>query len=180
MNCSEMDRSKLVTYQKFGPYSNLIAFSTTKSTFPGVTNLRFTGGQPELAKENREQLAHVLKIDASQLVFPGQTHTNCVVNLNHIPENEISETDALLTNQPGICLCVQTADCVPVLLFDPVSRVIAAVHAGWRGTVTEIATLTVENIEISGECTFKENEKYYSARRDGIETGRIVSGIMLC
>jgi len=40
--------------------------------------------------------------------------------------------------------------------------------------------LSNENIEISGECTFKENEKYYSARRDGIETGRIVSGIMLC
>ena len=255
MNCSEMDKSKLITYQKFGPYSNLIAFSTTKSTFPGVTNLRFTGGQPILVEENREHLANVLKIDTSQLVFPRQTHTNCVVNLNHIPENEITETDALVTNQPGICLCIQTADCVPVLLFDPVNRAIAAVHAGWRGTVTKIATLTVkkmnrlygslpqnllavigpsigpevyevgsevvkevrqnipnpektlhenqtgsfhlnlweanrqlllavglsnENIEISGECTFKENEKYYSARREGIGTGRIVSGIMLC
>ncbi|WP_175552502.1 peptidoglycan editing factor PgeF [Tangfeifania diversioriginum] len=250
-----MDKSKLITYQKFGPYSNLIAFSTTKSTFSGRSNLRFTGNEPGLVQKKREQLANVLDINACQLVFPRQTHTNCVVNLNHIPENEISETDALVTNQPGICLCVQTADCVPVLLFDPDNRAIAAVHAGWRGTVTKIATLTVkkmnrlygslpqnllavigpsigpevyevgsevvkevrqnipnpektlhknptgsfhlnlweanrqlvlaaglsnENIEISGECTFKENKKYYSARREGIETGRIVSGIMLC
>jgi YfiH family protein len=255
MNCSEMDKSKLITYQKFEPHSNLIAFSTTKTTFSGGSNLRFTGEPAELLEENREQLAKVLGIRASQLVFPRQTHTNCVVNLNRIPENEITETDALVTNQPGICLCVQTADCVPVLLFDPANRAIAAVHAGWRGTVKKITALTVEkmnklygsipqnllaaigpsigpevyevgsevvkevrknvpnpdklldenpsgsfhlnlweanrqlllasglsneNIEISGECTFQKKEKYYSARREGTETGRIVSGIMLC
>jgi len=250
-----MDKNKFITYKKFESYSDLMAFSTTKSTFPVINNLRFTGDQFELVKENRERLAKTLRIGASQLVFPRQTHTGSVVNLNRIPENEFTETDALVTNQLGICLCVQTADCVPVLLFDPVSRVIAAVHAGWRGTVTKIVTLTVEkmnrlygsltqnllavigpsigpkvyevgsevvkevrqnvpnpektlhknptgsfhlnlweanrqlllasgltneNIEISGECTFQKNKKYYSARREGVETGRMVSGIMLC
>jgi polyphenol oxidase len=80
----------------------------------------------------------MLGIQSAQLVFPRQTHTNYVVKSSEFPENEIKETDALVTNQPGICLCVQTADCVPILLFDPVEKVISAVHAGWRGTVKKL------------------------------------------
>ena len=51
--------------------------------------------------------------------------------------------DALITNQPGVMVTVQTADCVPVLLHDPVQRVVAAVHAGWRGAVAGIVPKTV-------------------------------------
>ena len=51
--------------------------------------------------------------------------------------------DAIVTNQPGVILAVQTADCVPVLIFDPKQRVIAAVHAGWRGTLREVVPKTV-------------------------------------
>ena len=53
------------------------------------------------------------------------------------------EWDALVTNQPGVMVTVRTADCVPVLLHDPVRRVVAAVHAGWRGTVAGIVPKTV-------------------------------------
>ena len=58
-------------------------------------------------------------------------------------ESRIPATDALVTNQPGICLMVLSADCVPVLLFEPEKRVVAAVHAGWRGTAAEIVGVTV-------------------------------------
>ena len=51
--------------------------------------------------------------------------------------------DALVTNQPGVMVTVRTADCVPVLLHDPVRRVVAAVHAGWRGAVAGIVPKTV-------------------------------------
>src|SRR5262249_40487911 len=51
--------------------------------------------------------------------------------------------DALLTNQPGILLSVRTADCVPILFVDPARHVIAAVHAGWRGSLQRIAEKTV-------------------------------------
>lgn len=247
-----MDNS-LVSYTVFESHKNILAFSTTKKLVKH-TAPRFTGDSPELFAENRKQLADVLKISPAQLVFPRQTHTNCVAELSEIPETEINETDALVTNQPGICLCVQTADCVPILLFDPEEKVVAAIHAGWRGTVKKIAETTVlkmkknygtspenllalvgpsigpgiyevgdevvtaahqniphaakslhknskgrfhfnlweanrqillqcglnsKNIEIAGECSFTQAEKYFSARRDGVDTGRTVSGIML-
>ncbi len=54
--------------------------------------------------------------------------------------------DALMTNQPGVLLTVRTADCVPVLLHDPVRRVVAAVHAGWRGAVAGIIPRTLETM----------------------------------
>ena len=48
------------------------------------------------------------------------------------------EADGLATNVPGVTLCIFSADCIPILLFDPVKRAIAAVHAGWRGTAAAI------------------------------------------
>lgn len=249
-----MDKNTvLIQYKLFEPFKNLIAFSTTKKSFKNPAP-RFTGDSTEIFQSNRKQLAKLLGIESKQLVFPRQTHTNCVVELSKIPENEVKETDALVTDQSGICLCIQTADCVPILLFDPIQKVISAVHAGWRGTVQKIPEvailkmilkynsspnnivaligpsigpgvyevgdeviqhvqknipnpekalykndnkkfhfnlweankqvllhcgLKIENIEITEECSFSENEKYYSARRDGVDTGRMVSGIML-
>lgn len=53
------------------------------------------------------------------------------------------EWDALVTNQPHVCLTVSTADCVPVLIHDPLRKVVAAVHAGWRGAVSGIIPKTL-------------------------------------
>ncbi len=61
-------------------------------------------------------------------------------------ETETPEADALITNVPGIPLLAYYADCVPVALYDPVKRAIGAVHAGWKGTVQEIAKVTVEKM----------------------------------
>jgi polyphenol oxidase len=54
------------------------------------------------------------------------------------------EGDALISNLPGICLAIRTADCLPILLADPVNRAVAAIHAGWRGVVSEIAPKAIE------------------------------------
>jgi hypothetical protein len=56
------------------------------------------------------------------------------------------QTDATITALPGICLMVMVADCVPVLLFDPVKRVSAVIHAGWRGTVHQITSNTIDTM----------------------------------
>lgn len=244
---------KLIHYQLFQPVRNLVAFTTTKQSIENEA-VRFTGDELSIFHNNRVKLASLLGIDNSKLIFPRQTHSNTVCKLFDVPDEEIAETDALMTNQRGLCLCVQTADCVPILLFDPVKNVVAAVHAGWRGTVNQIAAKTLremkshyscsgkdilavigpsigpevyevgnevveaalasipeakltlhrnsagkfhfnlweanrlillscglkyKNIEILEECSFLESDKYFSARREGVQTGRMVSGIML-
>lgn len=59
---------------------------------------------------------------------------------------ELEGFDAFITNLPGVAIGVRTADCVPILLYDPVRRVIAAVHSGWKGTVLKIAGNTIERM----------------------------------
>ena len=164
----------------------------------------------------------------------------------------LDNTDALVTDVRGVCIGVSTADCIPVLLYDPVQKVSAAVHAGWRGTVACIVVKTVQrlcqmygsnpsdiravvgpgisldnfevgdevyqqfaeagfdmsaisrrydkwhidlpecnrvqlleaglkeaNIHASGICTYDNNNDFFSARRQGIMSGRIYTGIMM-
>jgi YfiH family protein len=77
-----------------------------------------------------------------------QTHSSRVqvVGIDTKPE-DLADTDALITQTPGRCLCVLSADCVPILLYDPVRRAVGAVHAGWRGTVGKILTHTVRAMQ---------------------------------
>ncbi len=64
------------------------------------------------------------------------------------------EADALITTNPELWISVRTADCLPILLADPVARVVAAVHAGWRGTVEKIVTHTIaEMLELGAELS---------------------------
>jgi YfiH family protein len=65
---------------------------------------------------------------------------------------ELPECDALITNEPGIALTVFTADCTPILLHDPVTGAVGAVHAGWRGTAAAIAGKTVAAMEREYGC----------------------------
>ena len=57
-----------------------------------------------------------------------------------------------MTTLPGVAIGVRTADCVPVLLYDPVKRVVACIHAGWKGTVLHISEKTVELITVKYGC----------------------------
>lgn len=70
-----------------------------------------------------------------------QTHSTVVAYVDHagITPEELEGVDALITDKPGIAIGARTADCIPVLMYDPVRNAIAAVHSGWRGTVNRIA-----------------------------------------
>lgn len=59
--------------------------------------------------------------------------------------------DALISRQPGVAVGVKTADCVPILLVDPVTRAVAAIHAGWRGTAENIVGATVREMAARGQ-----------------------------
>ncbi|MBR4187208.1 MAG: peptidoglycan editing factor PgeF [Bacteroidaceae bacterium] len=79
------------------------------------------------------------------LALPRQVHSDNVLWMKEAGRPEA--TDAVITDQPGLCVCVKTADCIPVLLYDTRQRIVAAVHAGWRGTVARIVQKTIEKMK---------------------------------
>jgi len=78
----------------------------------------------------------------SQLATAKQIHSDRVLIVKS--PGPQGEGDALISNLPGICVAIRTADCLPILVADPRSRTVAAIHAGWRGVVSEIACKTVQ------------------------------------
>ena len=97
-------------------------------------------------------------ITLDQLVMPRQTHSSNVkvIDQNYLDadiaaqEAELEGVDALVTALPGVCIGVNTADCVPVALADVKNGVVAIVHAGWRGTVARIVKAAVEAMKQLG------------------------------
>ncbi len=98
-------------------------------------------------------------LQSLQPPFPElKDHTNCVVQMDQVhgttvnwltacPKDAVAQTDGLATQQEAMALLVQTADCVPVLLFDPKQRVVAAFHVGWRGLVGGIISAGVKIVQ---------------------------------
>ncbi len=82
------------------------------------------------------------------LVLPRQTHSDNVMYVTSPGRPE--DTDAVFTDVPGLCLAVKTADCIPVLLYDHRLHRVAAIHAGWKGTVQYIVRKTIEAMESDG------------------------------
>ena len=249
----------MLEYGIMKPYSNISCFSTTRhggcgeGAYATFNCTYYCGDYPESVKANLEILAASLPKRPQFFVIPRQTHTTNVRVIKDIPTQEaLQDVDAVVTHLKDFCLCVSTADCVPVLLYDASKEVIAAIHAGWRGTVGRIVEKTLEvmktdygtegkdviacigpsislesfevgdevyvafvgagfemnriarkyekwhldlweanrlqllahgvlpeHIEVAGICTYQNHEDFFSARRLGIKSGRILSGIML-
>jgi purine-nucleoside/S-methyl-5'-thioadenosine phosphorylase / adenosine deaminase len=91
------------------------------------------GDDPAAVDANRNRLAAELSVPVGQLVWMTQVHGTGVAIVEDADENPVADVDALVTATPGLVLCVLVADCVPVLLADPVAGVVAAVHAGREG-----------------------------------------------
>lgn len=101
---------------------------------------------PENLRENRMRMAEAFGIDAEMLFTVNQVHSDRIIIIeNEKKPSEVKalEADAIITDIRGIAIGVLTADCVPILLFDRENKVMAAVHAGWKGTAQRIARKTV-------------------------------------
>jgi len=108
-----------------------------------VLNLGFTDWDArEAVLKNRDAFQSALGAEDLKLVPLKQFHS-AIIHCFRTSPSEPCKGDASLTNTPGLLLGVQTADCVPILLVDPKRRAVAAVHAGWRGTLARIAEKTV-------------------------------------
>jgi YfiH family protein len=91
------------------------------------------GDDPATVTANRQRLAREIGVPDERLVWMTQVHGTGVAIVEDAGENPVADVDALVTATPGLVLCVLVADCVPVLLADPVAGVVAAVHAGREG-----------------------------------------------
>ena len=260
---------RMLGYEVLAPYPDISCFVTTRhggcstGNYASYNCTPYTGDDADCVRKNRELLCAALPVRPQELIIPFQTHgtdsliiDDTYLNATHSERQAMLQgIDALITRMPGCCICISTADCIPVLLYDRQRRIVAAVHAGWRGTVNRILTKTLhrmqsaygtegtdviacigpgisldsfevgdevyeafrtENfpmeyisvwkpethkyhidlwaanrlqlsdfgvpprqIENAGICTYRQHEDFFSARRLGIKSGRILSGIML-
>lgn len=260
------------TLLEYPLHSRTTAFSTYRTggcstgSYASFNANAYCGDDPRHVQQNREALCARLGIDSNSLVIPHQVHGTTTLHidqeflqLDSIQRGAALEgVDALTTSLPKVCVCVSTADCVPLLLHDPTHGAIAAVHAGWRGTMARIVThvaeemhkrygtaaadlqavigpsislasfevgdevyeafaqhghpmlqiarrypapsphttkwhidlwesnrlqlieagVQPEHISTAGICTYLHHDRFFSARRLGIASGRILSGIM--
>lgn len=124
-------------------------------------NLSFTrGDREEDVRENYRIIGEALGINMNRAVLSHQVHKTEIYIVQKEdegrgvnPEKEkLFEIDGLMTKEKGIPLVTFFADCVPLLFFDPIEKVIAASHSGWRGTVEKIGAKTVEKLEKEMGC----------------------------
>ena len=252
--------------QYYNIHQDVVAFSSTREGgysegLYGEFNInRYCGDRQEAIQQNRDALCQLLKIDDSHLLMPHQVHLTEIGVIDEAfmelsdsnRQEKLEGIDALMTNLPGVCIGVSTADCIPILLYDQKQHASCAIHAGWRGTVKRIAEKAVQRmvevygtepsdliaqigpgisldsfevgdevyeafseagfdmakisckkqkshidlpmcnflqltssgipadqISISQICTFKQQDTYFSARRLGINSGRIFTAIIL-
>jgi len=256
---------ELITFDLLNKFSKIAHFCTTRQGGVSVGNYAsmnmspFSGDNVEHQSENLNLLKK--KLNSTDLIIPFQTHGTeiGIINEDFIQKNFaeradlLNGVDALITKEPNVCIGVTTADCVPLIFYDPQLEVIAVAHAGWRGTCGRIAEKVVkrmqeefgshpqhinvvigpsisgtvynvgnelidnfssagfpvseifntnneliyldlwranqwllesmgvpaDHIQISEICTYTQHEKFFSARRLGLKSGRMLSAIML-
>jgi len=269
MKILTINNTKMLQFTRLSDYCNISHFVSTRhggistGNYSSMNLGEYCGDSPEAVRYNRALLSDIFAIPSGHLFAPFQVHGDIIRILDNdfiaLSEKEQAKSlygvDALITDIPEICIAITTADCVPLLLYSPEKEVIAAVHAGWRGTVQKITMKTVEKlvhefgcdpkqicvgigpsisqesfevgedvvdafrligadlakilkrnietgkahidlweenrlqllsmgissdrIEIAGLCTFVHSDDFFSARRLGIESGRMLSGIMI-
>ncbi len=107
------------------------------------------GDDPARVRENYRRFCAAIGADVDRLVCSRQVHGDVIRVVTAadagkgVDRERDYEVDGLVTNVPGLPLAIHTADCIPVLLYDPVHHAIGACHAGWRGTALAIAAKTV-------------------------------------
>lgn len=106
---------------------------------------------PHAVAENRARVARRLGVGADKLLTCKQVHSADAHHVDHPwRPTEAPHADALVVDRPGVAAAVLTADCAPVLLYDPTAKVAAAAHAGWKGALNGVLAATVGLMESQG------------------------------
>ncbi len=146
-----------------------VAFTTrlggvSKGQYASMNVSTTNGDNLDDVKKNYEILGNAVGFDYTKTVLSRQTHTknirivsNADIGKGLIYERDYDDVDGLITNLQGVTLVTQFADCTPLLFLDPINKVIANVHSGWRGTVLEI-----------GKCAVEMMKKEFSSKPENI------------
>ncbi len=108
-------------------------------------NLGFnTNEAPEIVKTNRRILIKEFNLASNWIAFANQVHSNRVKVVAN--GGTYADTDALITQVPGLALAIQVADCAAVLVADEKAGIVAAIHAGWRGAAGDIVPRSIQKM----------------------------------
>lgn len=117
------------------------------------------GDDPEKVQQNYRIIADTIGVSTEWMVCSDQTHTTNVKVVTKedagkglLQPKDYQDIDGLITNVPGLCLVTYYADCVPLLFLDPVQKVIASSHSGWRGTVGHMGKITIQKMQSEFGC----------------------------
>jgi polyphenol oxidase len=138
----------LIRPKIFQKFPHLAAAQSTrhggvsKSPYNSLNLGKYVQDDPEDVFKNQHRLCVALGFQTTQLASAHQVHDDKIMHVTS-PEH-FEGFDALMSNQKGILLAVGIADCTPILVFDTKNEAFAAIHAGWRGTVSQIVRKTLE------------------------------------
>ncbi|WP_457606603.1 peptidoglycan editing factor PgeF [Nitratifractor sp.] len=146
-----MNGEKYLQYESLMGYDTLKHLVTLRELSRPLENSMalHTGQEPGRVRRNREELRNYFG-EGSRFVSVLQVHGNRVHFVGKAEEHgwrsldESIRADALVTSESGVVLTILTADCLPILFYDPASHAIGAAHAGWKGSAASIAVRTVE------------------------------------
>lgn len=145
--------------------SNIDTVHAFTTRFGGVSKGIYTslnlgehcGDINENVTANYMKMCDALNLPFENMVFSRQVHKSEVRTVSYDDRHRLFspigyEADGIITNLPELPLVIFTADCIPVLLHDPVSNAIGAVHCGWRGTVLDIIGKAVQKMQVEFGC----------------------------
>jgi len=144
---------KIIKSKIFKKYPEIVFGFSTKiglqKKAPFYFNMSKSVTDDELSVEkNRKTFFCKLGLENTKICFQKQIHSSIVTRANQ--DYQLVESDALYTDKENISLVISSADCVPLFLYDPVKKIIAGIHSGWRGTVQRILEKTIKTLAVNG------------------------------
>ncbi len=134
-------------YKFFEQYDDVLAVMSEKKD----GNMKIRGMQKDIdAIENRKEFCKKINIDYKRVANACVTHSDVVEVVDNNYKHYYKTVDALATKEKDVFLSITTADCFPVVMYEPNAKIIALVHAGWRGIVTKIIPNTLATMERIG------------------------------
>ncbi|MDZ7899050.1 MAG: peptidoglycan editing factor PgeF [Arcicella sp.] len=136
----------------FQQFSELIAVESnrhggiSKAPYTSLNLGLFTEDKPENVQENRSRFFESLGIKSSRVAHSYQIHRDKILKVTRCKAYE--GYDALISSNKNSFMSVTIADCVPVLVYDAKNQAVAAIHAGWKGTVADITAKTIQMMQV--------------------------------